>query len=31
MAQHKNLELTFMTDKESSEIWADTTQLDVVL
>ncbi|WP_010416328.1 hybrid sensor histidine kinase/response regulator transcription factor [Anaerophaga thermohalophila] len=31
MAQHKKLELAFVADKESSEIWADATQLDVVL
>ena len=31
MAHHKNLEFTFQTDQEETNIWADTTQIDVVL
>jgi signal transduction histidine kinase/DNA-binding response OmpR family regulator/ligand-binding sensor domain-containing protein len=31
MAQYKNLEISFHSDQEQTEIWADSTQIDVVL
>jgi signal transduction histidine kinase/ligand-binding sensor domain-containing protein/DNA-binding response OmpR family regulator len=31
MAHHKNLEFIFQTDQEETDIWADATQMDVVL
>jgi len=31
MAHHKNLEFSFQTDQEETNIWADATQIDVVL